>query len=220
MRNQASFFLLILLIATTLLSCHKDRPLGDPVPPVITLIGDRNLEHPLGQPYVDPGATAFDEKDGDLTDQIVVANTVDPDKIGEYTVTYNVMDLDSNMAVEVIRDVEVVFSAFSLEGDWTVNHNCQATSGVADNQSVIVNTASEFTFEGFISIFGAVSFDLDANVNGSNINVPSQDVNQFITVSGSGSLNNDGTEIVLNVTIENSTPIIGGTDNCTLTYSR
>jgi hypothetical protein len=201
-------------------SCYKDHKLGDQVPPIITLIGERKLEHPLGQPYIDPGATAFDEKDGDLTDSIITVSNVDPNQLGEYTVTYNVFDLDSNSAVEVIRDVEVVFSAFSLEGDWSVVHDCAVTSGVADNQTISVESASEFILEGFISIFGAVNFDLEAAIAGSPVTIPSQDVTQFITVSGSGTLGNDGNSMTINVTIENSTPIIGGTDNCTLNYSR
>ena len=39
------------------------------------------------------GATASDNIDGDITNNIVVAGqTVDPNTVGEYTITYNVQD--------------------------------------------------------------------------------------------------------------------------------
>lgn len=218
MKNLTPGLLLLFLLSSVFIACEQDPSVYDQTAPIITLIGDRNLEHPLGEPYVDPGALAYDNQDGDLTDSIIIVNTVNPNQMGDYTVTYNVMDKAGNPAVEVIRDVEVVFSATALAGDWTVTHNCSQTSGVAGNQTVNVNSSSEITFSPFISVFGALNFDLDAEVNGSQITIPSQDVNQFITVSGSGTINNDGTEITISVTIENSTPIIGGTDNCTLNY--
>ena len=50
--------------------------------PVINLNGD-NIEHVFaGVPYVDAGATAFDQFQGDITDQIVVNNPVNTGKPG------------------------------------------------------------------------------------------------------------------------------------------
>ena len=75
--------------------------------PEITLQGDAEIEHSVGEAYVDPGATAYDELDGDLTDRIEVTNPVDTSVPGVYEVRYNVMDFAGNRAPEAIRRVEV-----------------------------------------------------------------------------------------------------------------
>src|SRR5690606_15325367 len=63
-----------------------------------------------GDPFVDPGATAFDFVDGDLTADIVVegADDVDTGTLGTYLITYNVSDAAGNAADEVTRTVNVV----------------------------------------------------------------------------------------------------------------
>ena len=61
--------------------------------PVITLVGDRNIEIPLGQRTVnEPGFSATDIQDGDITYAVKVTNDIDLNNPGIYTVTYNVMD--------------------------------------------------------------------------------------------------------------------------------
>ncbi|CAM1340347.1 immunoglobulin-like domain-containing protein [Tenacibaculum amylolyticum] len=76
--------------------------------PVITLNGNAVLEVEAGSNYIDAGATALDNVDGDITGAIVVANNVDTSVLGVYQVTYNVVDSSGNNAIEVIRTVRVV----------------------------------------------------------------------------------------------------------------
>jgi len=81
----------------------------DTIPPVITLLGDNPLTITVGTDYNDPGATATDNIDGDLTDSIVVGgDTVNPNIAGDYIVTYNIEDSSSNAAVQKTRTVHVV----------------------------------------------------------------------------------------------------------------
>ncbi len=81
----------------------------DTVPPVIELLGDSPLEVDQGATYTDPGATASDDRDGDISAGIVVGgDTVDADTAGEYTVTYDVSDAAGNAAETVTRIVRVV----------------------------------------------------------------------------------------------------------------
>lgn len=82
----------------------------DIVPPVITLLG-RNPDTTLagGTAYVDPGATALDNKDGDLTDQITVSGEVNLKEMGKYTLTYSCKDAaglrgTATRTVYVVRD--------------------------------------------------------------------------------------------------------------------
>ena len=80
----------------------------DSTMPVITLTGSDPVTVEVGAPYVDDGATASDDVDGDITDSIVTVNPVDSATVGTYTVTYNVADAAGNDAVEVTRTVNVV----------------------------------------------------------------------------------------------------------------
>ncbi|NIA14185.1 MAG: DUF5011 domain-containing protein [Nitrospiraceae bacterium] len=83
-------------------------PLPDTTAPEITLLGDAVVAHPFGQPYVDAGATASDDVDGDITADIVVGgDAVDENTVGPYTITYNVSDAAGNPAPEVTRTVNV-----------------------------------------------------------------------------------------------------------------
>jgi len=75
--------------------------------PVLTLNGDSTIIVKQGDPYVELGATATDNVDGDLTDQIEVSGDVDTSTIGSYTVTYTVSDSVGNEST-VERIVEVV----------------------------------------------------------------------------------------------------------------
>ncbi len=87
--------------------CGISAP-ADDTPPVITLLGDNPLELQVGATYTDPGATATDDVDGDLTAAIVVAgDAVDTSVDGTYVVTYNVTDAAGNAATEVSRTVTV-----------------------------------------------------------------------------------------------------------------
>jgi hypothetical protein len=73
--------------------------------PVITIIGAASVSIEEGTAYVDAGATATDEQDGDITVEVV--STVDTDTVGTYTVTYTAEDSAGNMAQAQIRTVEV-----------------------------------------------------------------------------------------------------------------
>ena len=80
---------------------------GDTGIPVITLLGEATIELIVEATFEDPGATAMDAVDGDLTENIVVDNPVDTAVLGTYTVTYTVTDRSGNPAVPVTRTVTV-----------------------------------------------------------------------------------------------------------------
>jgi hypothetical protein len=77
------------------------------VAPTITLIGDNPLSLTVGDTFSDPGASAIDDVDGDLTAQITSTNDVDTSSAGSYTVTYSVSDSAGNAAATVTRTVTV-----------------------------------------------------------------------------------------------------------------
>ncbi len=102
----------------------QSRPLGagyemgvdefvDTTPPVIVLTGDSVLTMDCNGPaYVEPGYTATDDVDDDITGDVLVGgDTVDVDIPDDYTITYDVNDSSGNPALQVTRTV-------------TVLHNC------------------------------------------------------------------------------------------------
>ena len=90
--------------------------------PVITIIGDNPGEVVQGGTYVDEGATAEDNVDGDITANIATVSTLDVNTLGDYTVTYTVSDAAGNEDEE-IRTVTVFADAppvITLTGDANV----------------------------------------------------------------------------------------------------
>lgn len=72
----------------------------DNIPPEIKLNGISNMTVLLGGTYEEQGATANDEKDGDLSAKIVTEGSVDTSKEGTYKITYKVSDSKGNEAVK------------------------------------------------------------------------------------------------------------------------
>ncbi len=101
----------------------------DVTPPVITLTGADAVTIECGSAFSDPGATATDNTDGDITGDIVVTGTVGT-TVGVYTLTYNVSDDAGNDAVAVTRTVTVedtTVPTITLTGDAAVTVECGAT---------------------------------------------------------------------------------------------
>jgi cytoskeletal protein RodZ len=74
--------------------------------PVITVLGDNPFNILVGGTYTDPGATAADAEDGDITSRITASSTVDTSVAGTYTVTYRVTD-NGGLSDEKTRTVVV-----------------------------------------------------------------------------------------------------------------
>lgn len=80
----------------------------DLVAPTISRIGSDTINVLQGTTYVDQGATATDNHDGTITNNIVATNPVNTNIVGSYTVRYNVSDAVGNAATEVTRTVNVL----------------------------------------------------------------------------------------------------------------
>ncbi|MDP6679581.1 MAG: DUF5011 domain-containing protein, partial [Verrucomicrobiota bacterium] len=164
----------------------------DRVPPVITLVGDAVFKQELKEPYVDLGATADDNVDGDLTEIIEVINPVDVEVDGTYEVKYNVVDSSGNAAAEVTRVVIV--------GD-TGQPVIELTGG----QSVATEAGLPFVDPGYFAE-DKVDGDLTANVAVSG-SVDTATIGTYrlaYNVTDSGG--NAAVEMMRTVTVQDSTP--------------
>lgn len=77
---------------------ERKIPIVDRTPPVITLLGGADYSFAVGTCFADPGYSAEDNMDGDLTDAVEVAGEVDWLTPGTYPVTYQVRDSVGNEA--------------------------------------------------------------------------------------------------------------------------
>jgi hypothetical protein len=71
------------------------------------LNGSEIIEIPINDTFVDPGATAFDETDGDISFKIVTIGDVNTSVIGEYIISYEVFDDAGNKSEIKYRTVIV-----------------------------------------------------------------------------------------------------------------
>jgi hypothetical protein len=121
----------------------------DEIAPEITLLGDNPATVEMDNTYSDAGATATDDTDGNLTDNIVATSNVDVTTAGSYTVTYNVSDAAGNAATAVVRNVTVESSAtrtsvaagnFVDGATWDCNCVPDTDEHVVVNHDVTLNT--------------------------------------------------------------------------------
>ena len=100
-------------------TCVSTTPVdsGNPNKPVITLTGPRVVSQALGTPYVDPGATAADPADGDVSNRIQVSGLgeLDTSVVADYLVRYNVANSGGLAAVEQVRVVRVTDGNFAAQ---------------------------------------------------------------------------------------------------------
>ena len=82
----------------------------DTIPPNITLYGPSFLEHEGATPYVDPGAWAWDNLNGNLTNNITVTGIVHvwAPAGSNFTISYHVHDAAGNFALVVTRTIMIV----------------------------------------------------------------------------------------------------------------
>lgn len=70
----------------------------DPIPPELTLAGEEKIVLSAGYSYSEPGFTATDNCDGDLTEQVTVTGSVNIYQAGTYYLEYSVEDSYGNTA--------------------------------------------------------------------------------------------------------------------------
>ncbi len=141
--------------------------------PIITLTGDSEVKIKVGDIYNDAGATALDDKDGDITPKIIIGGSVDTSKIGNYTITYDVSDLAGNIATQVSRIViveeNIVISPENLLIDISVD--VSSSCDVLDMDG-ISHSYSSISTDSYLGIC-ALKFALDSN-NISNVKLSNQ----------------------------------------------
>ncbi|MFL0796424.1 MAG: DUF5011 domain-containing protein [Cellvibrionaceae bacterium] len=162
--------------------------------PEITVTDPNPMSITVGSTFVDPGATADDNEDGDITASIAASCNVNANTIGTYQCTYNVSDSEGLAADEKTRTVNVVADAppvITIIGanPMTVNLDSNFVDPGANAQDDVdgdltasivancnVNTAIEGSYQCTYSVTDSAgnpaSATRDVNVTDNTDNVP------------------------------------------------
>jgi hypothetical protein len=178
----------VILMGSSLLltSCKKDEEA-----PVIMLSGDSVQTVILNASISDPGATADDNKDGDLSANVTsdYLTVVNKDSAGSYTVTYTVTDAADNIGtktrmVNVTNEAAAFFdglyngSETDVNGPYTYSGNTNAAKTVTLTASKTKNNRVWMTRLGDYANNRSY-FD----VTGTSIDLPSQNATDIGTGS-------------------------------------
>ncbi|HSE34661.1 MAG TPA: immunoglobulin-like domain-containing protein, partial [Candidatus Paceibacterota bacterium] len=120
--------------------------------PVITVLGDNPMDILLGATFTDPGATAADPEDGNITSSIVATGTVNTLAIGTYTITYTVSDSDGLAADPKTRTVRVVQAPVCSDG---VDNDGDAHSDFPTDPGCDTPTDNDENEKPMITVLGA-----------------------------------------------------------------
>lgn len=119
--------------------------------PKIELIGGSTIDVVINEEYKDLGCKAIDNKDGDITSNVMVSGNVDNKTLGEYKIKYEVTDSSGNKAVEtkvvnVVRKnpKQMSVQEYSLDG-WYEENKLKETTNKGEeyfNQIVMVGDSN------------------------------------------------------------------------------
>ena len=131
---------------------------ADTTPPVITLTGLTIMELTVGDTFSDPGATATDDVDGDITSSITSTSTVNTSVAGFYTVSYSITDAAGNSAL-VYREIKVTAAATtysisvtaSSNSDYTLSGSDRNGTVSGDDASITINAGDTLSFDVYAS---------------------------------------------------------------------
>ncbi len=71
--------------------------LADTSAPVVSVVGNSTVYLTVGNTYVESGAIATDDVDGNISTKIITTGTVNTSVAGTYTITYTVSDISGNI---------------------------------------------------------------------------------------------------------------------------
>jgi len=206
--------------ATLFTSCTAD----DTSAPVITLTDDDAAHNVVvyksAANYTDPGATATDSEDGEITP--IVTGTVDMNSAGDYTLTYTATDKAGNTATKT-RTVSVDAAAY-VQGNYTVSGTFDGDPDdlyTSDNITKSPQSANRIYFNNFCAYQDA---DIYATLSGaSTLTIPSQTImcgetpNRYNRIFiGSGTFSGTGTSRTLSIS---GTVALASDPNVTIAWS-
>ncbi len=180
---------ILIVVVIIAFSCRK----VDDTPPIIVMNPPDTLAHILNNSYTDPGATATDEADGNITNNMYVKSTLDINLVGEYTIVYSVIDKQGNEAAPATRWIFVYNQAWSYAGQYSVTETEVFPSVGTTEFTAIVKADTTLNYRiRFLSFAGSTANAVYGDIYDSVIIIPFQIVGNdtiSVAIQGSGSIN-------------------------------
>lgn len=203
---KRSLTVTLILMSVLVMSCRKKD-----IQPVISLNGNIEQTIALGQNYIEQGATAMDNRDGDISDDIKISGSVNKNLAGEYRIFYDVEDREGNKAATATRYVKVVNAANFMVGTYEATPTCTGTM-TAGSYHTSITTSMQNNNQIFIRrvLYTIEDEPVVGYISGNTLTIPSQTVG-WNTISGSGTL--VGSSFLLSVEMSG-----GATYSCTINH--
>lgn len=193
-------------------SCSKD----DTEAPVITLSGDNPLELAIFESYVEPGYSASDNEDGDLTSSVSVDNSALAISFPA-EITYSVSDAAGNSASES-RTVESETRTYNVidscgSGAALIVFNYPQTVRMTNESTIGFNKFGNYSNnDGIVATFNSAGTITLASQLAQDIGGATED-HRF---QGSGFVTSNG--FVITYTDENTSAVPVSTTTCKATF--
>ncbi|MBV1887622.1 MAG: BspA family leucine-rich repeat surface protein [Parvibaculaceae bacterium] len=129
--------------AITIRTVNVVIPPLDVSAPIITLNGNSSIKLIQGDVYTEEGATAIDDRDGEIN--VNISGSVDTNTANSYNITYTAIDSAGNIS-EQTRDVQVVLlddASWTFVTTWKTDNS----GGSEDNQIMINTEGSGYDYQ-------------------------------------------------------------------------
>lgn len=133
----------------TITNTYISNPDDNNTPPTITLVGSSDMSIINGSSFVDPGATAQDAEDGDITAFVVTSGSVNTSVNGDYTITYTVTD-SGGLSASVSRVVRVVNQIPTGGGGGSITPTGNGSGGNTGGEVLGATTSCGLYLEDFL----------------------------------------------------------------------
>lgn len=192
MKKTILFLLVLSLVG--FISCKDESA------PVVLLKGDSTMEHVLNSSFDEPGYVAFDDEDGDITENVTV-DSLNVDQAGEHIINYTVSDTEGNVGVSS-RTVIVYNEANDFEGSWAGEYVYPYPS--VDKIEYVDNITTSTTINMgiiFSDFGGNVGANITGKVRSNTITFDAQSVNGEAFIAQQVSITDNSSRITVEYTI-------------------
>ena len=142
-------------------------------PPIITMIGNSTINLNINDNYIEEGAIATDNVDGNITNNIVTIGEVNSSSIGTYVLIYSIVDNSGNEAnvtrsvrvldnPPILRDINI--SIMENSKDMFLGNIIVSSNSYIESLRLEGDGANNFTFYYYGELYLAYGADIDYEV--------------------------------------------------------
>lgn len=218
------YIVFALFLSFTLSACGSSdseptpEPVADTTAPVVTLNGDESITLYVGEEYVEQGATAEDDVDGELS--VEINGTVDTSTADTYTLTYSATDSSGNTGEasrtvivaegqdpnQIINGINITYETSSgerFEGELPFSEENEFPSVVSAPDKVITDQTSNERVDVVFDVDSALD-ELYVTVEGADeyLSFRTQEVEQSSYSTSNSTSNSTNTTEAISIGIE------------------